>query len=73
MAWHGRHGASSHQVEGREEVLVVAHEVNLPDSSQCLLLRELGGLGGQTQALAPHAHRPTRHDDHMVPCTGTRW
>lgn len=59
---------SSHQAECGEDVLIVAHQVDLPDGSQRLFLRNLGGTGRQPQPLAADADRAAADDDDVVAC-----
>lgn len=47
----------TYQVQGGEQVIIVAHEVHLAHCCQCLLLRQVVWPGAEAQALASHSHR----------------
>ena len=61
---------STHQPHGGEHVVIVSHEVHLPDGSQRLLLRQLPWALRQVEPLAPNAYCSTRNDNDIEAC---RW
>jgi hypothetical protein len=61
----GRVGNVSYQPQGGEHVVIVSHEVHLPDGSQRLLLCQLPWTLRQVEPLAPHTDSAAGNNDHI--------
>jgi hypothetical protein len=56
----------TYQPKRGKEVIIEAHQVNLANCCQGLLLRKLLGTRTQLEPLCTHPHGTTAHDDHPV-------